>query len=391
MQQRKILYICGCAEPGKSGVGDYTVMLAREICRLTESQARIVALNDEWTQEIEHNEDRLNPDILIHRLPASAKSFQFWLSHVQAIVDTFQPDWISLQYVGYAYNKYGIPNSITRLLKKLTNQAKLHIMFHELWEGFGVNESFKQHLRGRVQKLFVEQMLTSVIPEVCHTQNHFYLKQLRLLVHDAKYLPLFGNIDVKEANHDAAVSILSKNTEGALNSENRSDSIIFAFFGSIYPNWPKQAFADQILALARDTEKSVILLSIGNLGATREEWEWVKGAVFHAVKSFELGFLGADEISLILQEIDYGVATTPFEGLGKSGSFITMQEHGKIVFAGTGMLGERFTKGLEAFEPNARPIEVLCETVNQQEKASHFGSRLEQTVSKMIDDLEINS
>lgn len=271
-----ILFICGSIEPGKSGVGDYTLILARKIVSQTGIACSILALNDSHVNNVCNTKDIIDPRISVTRIPSTGKGFKQWKSITQSIIDQQAPTWISLQYVGYAYNRYGLASPITKLLKSLKTNSKLHIMFHELWEGFGVNDNFKSKLRGAVQKQSLKRLLKSQKPAACHTQNHFYLRQLKSLHLQADYLPLFGNIKVNSPNPSQAWEIVSKKSELLIDPKLRKDYIVFSFFGSIYPNWPKDVFVEEIKKLIQKCGKQIILLSLGKLGRTRVEWEWLR-------------------------------------------------------------------------------------------------------------------
>lgn len=113
----EILFICGSAEIGNDGVGDYTRRLCGKLIR-SGHQAQILSLCDHqavsFTSEIQVVEDIA---VTVHRIPIAApnKERLIWLQH---ILREFEPDWISLQYVPYSFNPKGLPFWLPSYLKK---------------------------------------------------------------------------------------------------------------------------------------------------------------------------------------------------------------------------------------------------------------------------------
>jgi hypothetical protein len=380
---RRILFVCGSLEPGRSGVGDYALALAKALKTQCIDSA-ILALNDRYlTQE----ESSVDEGIQIRRLPAHLTP-KDWIVHLKNCLEEFQPDWISLQYVGYAYDSQGLARSITQVLQAVRRKHQIHIMFHELWEGFGARESLKTRVRGWLQRHFVHQMLRSLKPTICHTQNGFYLERLAELKHPAEYLPLFGNITPLPPQPQRAQTLFEK-AGLPLANEKRESFLLFGFFGSIYSNWPMQTCFESLREVQEKTGRKVVCISLGNLGKTRDSWELMKAQYGANFGFCEVGFLGAEDMSFCLSELDYGIATTPFEGLGKSGSFVAMLEHGKAVFAGEGLLCAPLSNEARR-EPNSFPFSQLPATVLADTKSLQKGSRLNETTALLVRALSLN-
>ena len=98
----KIIFICGSLERGKDGVGDYTRRLASGLIAIG-CDVRMLALNDKhlvgFLHEVQLEQDqqittlRLGKDLGWKERAVRAK---VW-------VDAFNPSWLSLQYVPYAF------------------------------------------------------------------------------------------------------------------------------------------------------------------------------------------------------------------------------------------------------------------------------------------------
>ena len=125
----KILFLCGSAEPGKDGVGDYTRRLCGELIRIGH-QAQILSLfdkhSDTFISQIQVIE---NTDVLVNRIPIKLP-YSKRLSFTNEIIQKFTPDWISLQYVPHSFNLKGLPFWLISFLKKVNIKHKWHVMFH---------------------------------------------------------------------------------------------------------------------------------------------------------------------------------------------------------------------------------------------------------------------
>src|SRR6187431_2304146 len=98
----KIIFFCGSAEPGKDGVGDYTRRFCGELIRKGH-EVQILALCD--YQVISFTADHQDVEkttVLVNRIPISTANSQRFIWS-QDILNEFQPDWISLQFVPYSF------------------------------------------------------------------------------------------------------------------------------------------------------------------------------------------------------------------------------------------------------------------------------------------------
>src|SRR5580658_8592732 len=149
-----ILFLTGSLEPGKDGVGDYTRLLARECVRQNHS-CRLVALNDPHVAApVESEECSDGPPIAILRLP-SAMAWSKRIELAQAFKAQQPPEWISLQFVSYAFDPKGLVRNLPRHLQPLVAGSHLHIMFHELWIGSDSSEPLKDRVVGQIQRFYI--------------------------------------------------------------------------------------------------------------------------------------------------------------------------------------------------------------------------------------------
>src|SRR4051812_20090145 len=104
----RILFICGCLEPGKDGVGDYTRRLA-EASIGQEHEVFLISLQDKYVVSndfVANVQNGVAVQIQTARLSANI----MWSERIKIInriIEDYKPNWISLQYVPYSFNKKG--------------------------------------------------------------------------------------------------------------------------------------------------------------------------------------------------------------------------------------------------------------------------------------------
>jgi hypothetical protein len=181
--EMKILFLGGCLEPGKDGVGDHTRELAAE-CGRRGHQAFLVSLNDPWIDR-PHREDgvlRMGP----------TQSWVYRVKVTRAFLAETAPDLVSLQMVLYSFHPAGLCFALPQLLRAIIGQTPVQIMFHELWIGTQIGTRFKTRVVGFCQRKIIENVVHKLACRVIHTSNLVYIQLLRRYGITAKHLPLFG-------------------------------------------------------------------------------------------------------------------------------------------------------------------------------------------------------
>jgi hypothetical protein len=147
----RITFICISAQQGKDGVGDYTILLAKYLSCIG-LQVQVIAFNDKFcktvNKEVLDIEGKMPVEVI--RIPKDIS----WQKKEPLLVDIlahFRPDVLSLQYVSYGFNKYGVPLRLASRLRKLTS-APWHIMIHEPYIR-QENLSLKSRIIGYGQKV----------------------------------------------------------------------------------------------------------------------------------------------------------------------------------------------------------------------------------------------
>lgn len=312
----KILFICGCLEPGHNGVGDYCVNLANELI-INGHDCLCVSINDNYVSP-----DYLGVQCFISPLYPSVTCLRFsskttWLCRKQklsAVISFFQPDWISFQYVPYSFHPKGLPFFLARWLHSFSTSASWHLMAHELWvEPF---EKFPNVVLSNLQRLIFCQINTAINPKCIHTSNSAYKVRINKLGISASVLKIFPNIPISPLP--------------ASSGNHRSKSWVFAFFGSVHKEWKYKHFFERLsqACLIHGISRCRFLI-IGNSGSFIERIILEYQASNCLECEFRiLGYLTSSDIAKCLQDVDFGITTTPSHLIGKSGSVSAMLSYG---------------------------------------------------------------
>lgn len=326
-----IVFLCGSLEPGQDGVGDYTRSLAAQLIRHG-TRVFIIAINDRYVDGSQSQESSSQSevqesdglDLSVLRL-ASSLPWNQRIRLLQSLLDDLKPQWISLQYVPYAYSTKGIPLMLPIRLKSLKGNHRWHVMFHELWIGITFSSPFSHKATGFLQRQVVRFLLLSVDPEVVSTSNPLYQYLLEQIGVRAERFPLFSSIQVNDRQSAWMTSILE---ELGITSHTRKSFVIAGMFGSCYPDYPLELQVQNLSEHASELGKRLAVLAIGGGVGTGLEWEQrIRTAVPDAITK-HLGRAETAQISAFLTCLDLGIPATPIEYLGKSSTAAAMVHHG---------------------------------------------------------------
>lgn len=323
----KIAFITGCLEFGKDGVGDYTRLLAEE-CVKHGCKGCLLSLNDRFITKFSQSEivaDKVRIPML--RLPVNMPWSQR-IVYAKNFLTLCQPDWISLQFVSYAYQDKGIVINLSKWLRPLIQGRQLHIMFHELWIGQHLGAKLKERLVGTVQKIFIWRLVRQLHPTVVHTSNSTYVAMLKQIGIPASRLPIFGNISISEKNGDDWLFPKLQNLGLDVQTKNRSLFWLFGFFGTIHPTWPAEPLFTYLQQAEIRHQRKIAIISIGRLGGGEKLWESLSKTYCFQFVFLSLGEHSPGKVSEFFNSIDVGIATSPYLLVGKSGTVAAMLEHG---------------------------------------------------------------
>ena len=311
----KVLFICGSTEQGRDGVGDYTRRLSLELVNHG-IQVAIAAINDRHIQEIQHNVVTAGAaEVNLLRLPAGLpedKRFNL----LKELVDQFNPDWLSLQYVPFSYHPKGLGFGLAKRLKKAGGGRKWEIMVHEIAVGMPEGSSLKEMLWGKAQKHLASSLISTLKPAVVHTQTTVYQKQLEKFGASVITLPLFSNIPLLDA-----AQVKSKLAGGT-----KTTGIDLLVFATVQLGAPIKQLAAEAAEYEKANQVKLRMVFLGRGGRAQEEWikEWTAAGL----TTLQLGEQPEEKISEILSSTTYGIYSTPLVLTGKSGAVAAMREHG---------------------------------------------------------------
>jgi len=280
----KICFITGPLKPGKCGITDYVELLALEF------------------EKFGHKVKKLE-----------IKSFNDFVYHSKGMP---KADLYSLQFAPFLFSTNGLSGKALYTFGHMLKQCETHINFHEIWIGAYPQASWKEKLVGWRQKREILQFLEITNPAFITTSNSAALDRLKRQGIATEYLYLFGNIPQFREEQIY-----------------KTQFIKVVFFGTLYDKFPYEQLAENLDKISKLTDKSIELCLIGR----KREGIGLKQLRFIARRyGFTISEKGELPIHLIskeLQSSDIGVATTPFDVIGKSGATAAMLEHRLPVFA----------------------------------------------------------
>ncbi len=324
----KIAFLTSCLEPNYDGVGDYTRALALE-CNRFKYPSRIFALKDRFidTAEIsrrEMDEQSGLTTIRYHNVFDGNANNKF----MRDLAD-WNPEWVSLQFVGYGFHPKGIVFTISDKLKKAIDGRKLHIMLHEIWIGDSVEYGWKDRAIGYFQKRSIVKLIRKIRPRIISTSNPVFRYLLNRNGINAEELPIFGNIQiVANPIYEETYRLLNYNGF-KIEANKREKYVLAGFFGTIHPGWNPDVVFGQLLKTWKKLKKIPIIISMGRMGERGANiWNYLNKHYCKNIHFINVGEQSSGSISTIMQTLDFGITTTPLALAGKSGSVAAMVDHG---------------------------------------------------------------
>lgn len=336
----KIVFLCGCLEPGHDGVGDYVRRLAVELLGQGHETAG-VALNDHHTDhEMLHGQPFGEVAFQVLRLPAGWPATRRF-RRARHWIDDFGAEWLSLQFVPFSFHPKGLSFQLSKHLAVLGAGRQWHLMVHELWVGMEQEAPSKHVWWGKLQRHLIKSLITSIKPRVIHTQTQLYQRQLTKLGFQSSHLPLFSNIP----NQQAAPAAANVSSGLPIQPKVAKPDIALVMFGGIQPGAPVEQLARDAASYAQAHGIRVTLTIVGRSGKEQEHW----AASWTAV-GLPLDIRGEQSpaaISEILRSASIGLSTTPAAQIEKSGTVAAMQEHGLPVLCVARAWSPRGITGLQ--------------------------------------------
>lgn len=304
-------------------MGDYSLLLA-EACRGKGIACTTLGLHDPDVDNRMQKSDslRLSPTLPWRQRLHEARD---WIEH-------WDPSWVSLQFVPYAFHHRGLFRDFLNVFPQVAGGRKLQIMFHEIWIGEFQGAPWTQRACGTLQKRLVRKLLKRTRPDIINHSCAGSEVRLGKAGIQSTHLPIFGNIPLVQTRNQAGFLELLKKACLEIFPEDRENWWILGFFGSIHQDWQVETSLAPILAAAKQLGKKVAVLSLGRLGKAVMKWEEITQFRQTEVTWAKIGELEAENMSNALLNLDYGLTSTPWDLVGKSGAIAAMVEHGIPVF-----------------------------------------------------------
>ena len=361
----KIVFFSGTFEPESGGVADYCRLLALQCLKLGHEVA-CVSLNDRFTSELVSSTYSMGElELPILRLPQNLP----WakrVSLVREFLESFEPNWISLQFVSYAFQDKGIVYPQIAFFEGMFDGYQLHIMFHEIWIGGLDSDGLKRRLVGALQRLSIRRMCLRLRPDVCTTNIKPYVDQLSQLGLRVQQLPLFGNVSIESENADSWLFKML-NSEGVpISANNREGYLLAGIFGSLQAGeWQLESLLNALRVIGDKSGKVPVLILCGrraeNLNSHKEWMDALDGSD-KGVRIIDIGAQASNYVSQFFNSIDLGVATTTLVKMEKSGAFIAMLEHGLPVLSVNSALS--FRSASTNIRPRNEGVFQLADALN---------------------------
>lgn len=360
----RIAFICGCLEPGRDGVGDYTRILSANLISQGH-EVIIIALYDVLLNTLKSTQEIEDISVNTLRIPESVGDSKR-INIIKQCLQDFKPEVLSLQFVVFSFHRKGLPWNLLKIFHSIDKPPIFHIMFHELWVGMPKHSTTAHVIWGWLQCNLIKIIIKSVKPDFIHTHTWLYQAQLARIGIPAAILPLFSNIQINIRNN--------KSIKKAFFAPEKQ-KISLVIFGTIHAYSSIELLLEEVLSFAHKNGTGVCLQAIGRCGPELERW-----TLLWQSAGLEINLLGeqsSERISEVLSESSIGITTTALPMIQKSGSVAAMRQHGLPVICVSAPWEPR---GLESPEPPAGIFSLRkgviedCLAYEEHESTSYLNS-----------------
>ena len=231
--------------------------------------------------------------------------------------------WIGIHFVAYGWARHGIlSNRDIAEIREACADRRVALYFHELWLGESQNTTLQNRLLGFIQRRRLLHLIRALAPDKVLTSNSTYQAMLARYHVAANVLPLFGNLPAAtdKDRADARAWLAS-------NAIDDQTSLI-AVFGTIHPEWDAAPALRDWLARANRAQSSVTLITLGQHGPVGSVRLRQLQQDLPQLRIISTGTKPAPFLAGLLRECTFGLATTPWALIGKSGTAAAMREAG---------------------------------------------------------------
>ena len=290
-----LLQIVPMLPPSISGVGDYALLLARELAASHRVQTRFLNGNPDWRGSAES----------MAPFPAAAVSKRNARALLEGLKNASSCQAILLHYVGYGYARRGCPFWLARALEvwKRRTRGRLIVLFHEvsgsgpIWTSGFWTSGVQDWLAKRLAQLADRSIVTTEIAA----------QRLRAML-PADAAATVGTL--------AVFSTLGEPIAALAYGQRQPQMVVF---GSA--NWRQEAYTRYLPELKEACARLRIerVVDIGAPVSSRPDL---------SVPFVEAGVLAASEASTLMSQSRAGFFTYPIAHIGKSTIFAAYCAHG---------------------------------------------------------------
>ena len=364
MLKKKILFLVGTLEQGKCGVADYTHILADRL-RKEGHICVSVAINDRYLCDSHSSiAAPIDGKLFTYYRFSSTLSWRYRSLQLNNILESFNPSFVSVQFVPYSFSDKGLPLHFLQLLKSLNGEFDWQIMAHELW--IIPKKGFLKKLFSFCQKAITLNIFKSIRPKAINVSNLYYKRILSESGIKASILPIFSNIPYTKP------SDVSRKSQTCWK---------FVSFGRLSKDWNYRYFFNRIESVRLSFGiKECHFFLLGKCGEYGESvWSQLAQQCSEIYPAFHFvitGSLSCDQISQHFHSANFGICSTPFHLVDKSGASAAMIAHGlpvivqkpndmKIPNDLCSITPHRYILLDENFEANISSIETTRNSIDQ--------------------------
>lgn len=332
------------------GVSDYTRLLAEECSRRGHECLRMSLKRRFDPTEVYSLPIRDRAGIRYH-FPEPLNPIDR-ASEARLMLEGFRPDWVSLQFVSYAYHPKGLVLGKIPSLAFILRGFRLQIFFHELWLGAELGAGLKNRFLGLIQKNAILLLLRVLRPAMIQTHAGAYAGLLRKNGFKVEQLPMWGTIPpVAEGGEPRFFELLSK-AGLSISPESRKGYWLFGMFGNLHSHWPSEPLFRLIAEAGRRHGRIPVILLGGRVPPPGEAyWKRLASQYEQTLVLRRVGELPPTDASVFLRNLDFGISSTPREIIEKSSATIGMLEHGIPVIVNWGVCVRSLPQVEHASEP----------------------------------------
>ena len=316
MKQHRVLFLAPGVRPGTGGVADYCAHLADALTG-EGMECHLAAWNETESGDAK-SESRKR---VLYLSDNSATTPGAKTARLREYLAQHEIEWVSLQFVNFGFAKRGLIKSLTAPLAAALRGRRCHIFLHELWLGAERGAKLRDKLLGGLQKRQLVGLVETLRPEEVWTSIELYREQLAREGVSASILPIFGNIPISRVRTDDSIL---RQLEGGPPLRKREDYFLVGLFGTINRGWPFHIVVPRILRLAG--KRRVAFILFGRNGDSVAFCEYVSSLPNTGL--LVLGPLEVEAIDHVMNSMDLALASTPAEGIFKSGSAVAFLERG---------------------------------------------------------------